>query len=122
MGILARAGNKGSVLHFGDVDADFTGIGGCIFLIIILLMFLVSTVIGHLVPALLEVLTTLVGAVLMITAGSLAVTYHSSRHSYYRQGYQGYDDAGLAMGVIAIIAGILLTVDFILSARRMKIS
>ena len=47
-----------------------------------------------------QVLTTLVGAVLMITAGSLAVTYHSSRHSYYRQGYQGYDDVPVKKYII----------------------
>merc|ERR1711971_1390873 len=66
--IMARVGFQGGQLTFGGVDANFTGIGGSVCLLVILLMFTLSTLIGHLVPNLLEVMTTLVGAVLMITA------------------------------------------------------
>jgi len=119
--IMARVGNSGNQLDFGGPDANFTGIGGSIFLLIILLMFTISTLFGHLVPTLLEVMTTLVGAVLMITAGALAVTYHSSRYRQYNNYYKD-SGAGIALGVIAIIAGVVFVVDFILSARKMKVS
>merc|ERR1719510_2837452 len=81
--ILARVGAKGEKLYFGSIDADFIGVGGSIFLTITLLMFTVSNLIGHLPPTLLEVMTTLVGSVLMITAGALAVSYYSG-YSYTR--------------------------------------
>ena len=46
---------QGGQLTFGGVDANFTGIGGSVCLLVILLMFTLSTLIGHLVPNLLEV-------------------------------------------------------------------
>merc|ERR1719510_597678 len=116
--ILARVGAKGNQLNFGSTDADFIGVGGSIFLTITLLMFTVSNLIGHLPPTLLEVMTTLVGSVLMITAGALAVNHYSG-YSYTRNYHY---EAGLALGVTAIITGIVLAVDFILSLRTMKIS
>ena len=69
-----------------------------------------------------QVLTTIVGAILILTAGALSITYHASLlRSQYN--YNTYDaHAGMAMGVIAIIAGVLLVVDFILSVRKMKIT
>jgi len=118
--IMARVGFQGGQLTFGGVDANFTGIGGSVCLLVILLMFTLSTLIGHLVPNLLEVMTTLVGAVLMITAGALAVTYHSGHHSQ-RHFYKD-SEAGIALGVIAIIAGIVFVVDFILAVRKLKVS
>ena len=65
-------------------------------------------------------MTTLVGAVLMITAGALAVNYHSGR--YNQRNYYKDSPAGLALGVIAIIAGIVFVVDFILAVRKLKVS
>jgi len=120
--VMARVGNHGSQLNFGDTDANFTGIGASVFLLVTLLMFTLVTLLGHLVPTLLEVLTTIVGAILILTAGALSITYHASllRNQY---NYNTYDaHAGMAMGVIAIIAGIVLVVDFILSVRKMKIT
>lgn len=118
--ILARVGYQGGQLTFGGVDADFTGIGGSVCLLVILLMFTLSTLIGHLIPNLLEVMTTLVGAVLMITAGALAVSYHSGRYS--QRNYYKDSPAGLALGIIAIIAGVFFVVDFILALRKLKVS
>merc|ERR1719415_404056 len=86
--IMARVGAKGDKLHFGATDADFIGVGASIFLTITLLMFTVSNLIGHLPPTLLEVMTTLVGSVLMITAGALAVSFYSGRYN---------NEAGLAL-------------------------
>ena len=56
------------------VNTFFYGSGASIFLIITLLMFTVSYLLGHLPPTLLEIMTTLVGALLMITAGALVFT------------------------------------------------
>ena len=86
-------------------------------------------------------MTTLVGAVLMITAGALAVNFHSSRYSqrnYYKDSEVmshvtfhslKWDkhclhlaQAGIALGVIAIIAGIVFIVDFIFAVRKLKVS
>ena len=77
-------GSQGEKLYFGSTDADFIGVGASIFLTITLLMFTVSNLIGHLPPTLLEVMTTLVGSVLMISAGALAVSFYSNRSRDYR--------------------------------------
>jgi len=116
--ILARVGYQGNILHFGGVDADFIGIGASVGLTFILLAFIVCHLVGHLPPTLLEVLVNLVGAILLLTAGSLAISYHSPR---YDRNYQDSQE-GLALGVIAIIAGIVFAIDFLLSLRHMKIS
>eukprot|EP00090_Calanus_glacialis_P040103 TRINITY_DN6989_c0_g1_i1.p1 TRINITY_DN6989_c0_g1~~TRINITY_DN6989_c0_g1_i1.p1 ORF type:complete len:177 (-),score=48.61 TRINITY_DN6989_c0_g1_i1:218-748(-) len=113
--ILARVGDEGNILHFGGADADFIGIGASVGLTFILLAFIVCHLVGHLPPTLLEVLINLVGAILLLTAGSLAISYHSPRN------YQDSQE-GLALGVIAIIAGIVFAIDFLLSLRHMKIS
>ena len=82
---------------------------------------------------LLKVMTTLVGSVLMITAGALAVSHYSAYkyHDHYEVSCLSDNirlklsktlQAGLALGVISIITGIVLAVDFLLSLRTMKIS
>ena len=73
---------QGYQLSFGSTDADFIGIGASIFLTITLLMFTVSYLIGHLPPTLLEVITTLTGAVLMIAAGALAISHHKQVYQH----------------------------------------
>ena len=94
--------------------ASYTLLGSSIFLLMILLMFTISTIIGQHVPNILELMTIFIGAVLMITHGSLAVTYHSSRS-------QSSDTpAGLSLGALAISAGILFLVDFILNIRKLR--
>ena len=121
----------GNHLPFGDTNAEFIGIGGSIFLTITLLMFTVSHLIGHFPPSLLEVMTTLVGAVLMISAGALAVQYYDNRYSRNEEvssltsttrNIKQLLQTGFALGVIAIITGIILAVDFLLSLRTLKIS
>jgi len=116
--ILARVGNGGDQLYFGSIDANFIGIGASVGLTFILLAFIVCHLVGHLPSTLLEVLVNLVGAILMITAGSIAISYHSPR---YDRNYQDSQE-GLALGVIAIIAGIVFAIDFLLSLRHLKIS
>ena len=77
--------SQGNKLNFGLTDADFIGVGASIFLTITLLMFTVSNLIGHLPPTLLESMTTFTGAILMITAGALSVSFYSPR---YNRGYE----------------------------------
>ena len=92
---------QGHQQPFGRVDASFLGIGSTVGLLIIFLMFTLCTLLGHIIPTLLEVLhnflmlficiqrsiqfvtqvlATLVGAILMITTGALAITYY---HNLY---------------------------------------
>ena len=95
--ILARVGYEGNTLTFGGADADFIGIGASVGLTFVLLAFIVCHLVGHLPPTLLvtnnifsyaiiylsftqEVLVNLVGAILLLTAGSLAISYHSPRY------------------------------------------
>merc|ERR1712198_414167 len=96
------------------VDASFLGIGSTVGLLIIFLMFTLCTLLGHIIPTLLEVLATLVGAILMITTGALAITYY---HNLYPR-----DNVGMTLGSLAIITGIILAVDFALSIRKLRIS
>ena len=65
-----------------------------------------------------EVLINLVGAILMLTAGALAISFHKPRNE------RNYSDSqeGLALGSMAIIAGVVFAIDFLLSLRHMKIS
>ena len=65
--------------HHGEI----TCVGGSMLLLVTLLMFTISTITGQLVPNILELMTTLIGALLMITSGSLAVSYLSSDYSDY---------------------------------------
>eukprot|EP00092_Neocalanus_flemingeri_P027607 GFUD01029956.1.p1 GENE.GFUD01029956.1~~GFUD01029956.1.p1 ORF type:complete len:179 (+),score=38.85 GFUD01029956.1:402-938(+) len=118
--ILARVGYKGNQLTFGSPDANFIGIGASVGLTFILLAFVVCHLVGHLPPTLLEVLVNLVGAILLLTAGSLAIAFHSPRYDQYN--YYKDSQAGLAMGIIAIIAGVVFAIDFLLSLRHLKIS
>jgi len=112
--IIARAGKDGHQQPFGRVDASFLGIGSTVGLLIIFLMFTLCTLLGHIIPTLLEVLATLVGAILMITTGALAITYY---HNLYPR-----DNVGMTLGSLAIITGIILAVDFALSVRKLRIS
>jgi len=116
--ILARVGYEGNQLHFGYIDADFIGIGASVGLSFILLAFVVCHLVGHLPPTLLEVLVNLVGAILLLAAGSLAISYHSPR---YDRNYKDSQE-GLALGIIAVIAGVVFAIDFLLSLRHLKIS
>merc|ERR1712106_1039275 len=105
--ILARVGYEGNQLHFGYIDADFIGIGASVGLSFILLAFVVCHLVGH-----------LLGAILLLAAGSLAISYHSPR---YDRNYKDSQE-GLALGIIAVIAGVVFAIDFLLSLRHLKIS
>ena len=61
------------------------GLGASMFLTITLLIFLVSTLLGHQPPVLLDSMTTMIGGILMITAGALSLSY----------GVMGPDDGAL---------------------------
>eukprot|EP00092_Neocalanus_flemingeri_P043879 GFUD01048499.1.p1 GENE.GFUD01048499.1~~GFUD01048499.1.p1 ORF type:complete len:177 (+),score=35.16 GFUD01048499.1:171-701(+) len=113
--ILARVGYEGNQLTFGSPDANFIGIGASVGLIFILLALLVCHLVGHLPPTLLEVLVNLVGAILLLSAGSLAIVFHNQRN------YQD-SQAGLALGSLTIIAGVVFAIDFLLSVRHLKIT
>ena len=111
--ILASVGGPHGFMSSGGVDADFTCVGGSISLLMILLIFAISNIIGQHVPNILEVMTTLIGALLMMNSGSVAASYHFSLSRYL--------PAGLALGALAIITGLVFLLDFILNVRKLII-
>ena len=56
------------------------GLGTSMFLTITLLLFTISTLMGHQPPALLDSMTTITGAILMITAGALCLSFYVPRY------------------------------------------
>ena len=72
--------SQGSKLSFGATDADFIGVGTSMFLTINLLMFTISNLMDHQPPALLDSMTTITGAILMITAGALCLSFYVPRY------------------------------------------
>ena len=78
--ISISQGGKGTKLSFGTIDGDFIGVGTSMFLTITLLLFTISTLMGHQPPALLDSMTTITGAILMITAGALCLSFYVPRY------------------------------------------
>ena len=72
--------SQGSKLSFGATDADFIGVGTSMFLTINLLMFTISNLMDHQPPALLDSMMTITGAILMITAGALCLSFYVPRY------------------------------------------
>ena len=72
--------SQGSKLSFGATDADFIGVGTSMFLTITLLMFTISNLMDHQPPALLDSMMTITGAILMITAGALCLSFYVPRY------------------------------------------
>ena len=67
------------------ISVIYINVGTSMFLTITLLIFLVSTQSGHQPPVLLDSMTTMIGGILMITAGALSLSY----------GVMGPDDGAL---------------------------
>jgi len=118
--IIMRVGsnkNSSGRLYFGPLDTDLTGVGATIGLLIVVLVLIVCHLLGHLPATLVEVLINLAGAVLLITVGGLATAHYTNRYRYDED-----RSPGIALGVIAIIAGVVFLVDLILSLRHLKIN
>ena len=60
------------------ISVIYINVGTTMFLTITLLIFLVSTLLGHQPPVLLDSMTTMIGGILMITAGALSLSYQVS--------------------------------------------
>ena len=88
--ILSKHGGSGSEMSDEDfikllmildtsfiVDSIYITVGASMFLTITLLIFLVSTLLGHQPPVLLDSMTTMIGGILMIAAGALTLSYSS---------------------------------------------
>ena len=67
------------------ISVIYINVGTTMFLTITLLIFMVSTLLGHQPPVLLDSMTTMIGGILMITAGALSLSY----------GVMGPDDGAL---------------------------
>jgi len=112
--LLARfAGYNSSRLFFaGSLDTDMAGVGGSVGLLILVLLLLTLHLLAHPPPNLAEVLTNLVGTVLLLTVGGLCMAYYSNQYNNNND-----KSAGVALGVITIVTGIVFLVDLILSLR-----
>ena len=71
---LARGGDGGFRVL---ADYIFIVVGTTMFLTITLLIYIVSTLMGDQPPVLLDSMTTMIGGILMITAGALTLSYSS---------------------------------------------
>ena len=71
---LARGGDGGFRVL---ADYVFIVVGTSMFLTITLLIYIVSTLLGDQPPVLLDSMTTMIGGILMITAGALTLSYSS---------------------------------------------
>ena len=60
------------------ISVIYITVGTTMFLTITLLIFLVSTLLGHQPPVLLDSMTTMIGGILMITAGAMSLSYQVS--------------------------------------------
>ena len=56
------------------ISVIYINVGTTMFLTITLLIFIVSTLLGHQPPVLLDSMTTMIGGILMITAGALSLS------------------------------------------------
>ena len=74
---LARGGDGGFDIVF---DYVFIVVGTSMFLTITLLLFTISTLMDHQPPALLDSILTITGAILMITAGALCLSFYVPRY------------------------------------------
>merc|ERR1712203_348161 len=101
--LLARfAGYSNGRLRFASsVDTDMTGVGGSVGLLILVLLVLTLHLLAHPPPNLAEVLTNLVGTVLLLTVGGLCMAYYCNQYNRSSD-----KSAGVALGVITIVTGI----------------
>ena len=60
------------------ISVIYINVGTTMFLTITLLIFIVSTLLGHQPPVLLDSMTTMIGGILMIAAGALSLSYQVS--------------------------------------------
>jgi len=111
--MLARfSGPTGSFKYFGGTDATFLGLGTVVGYAIIVPAVLFTYLMGSNL-SILELFINFVGGVLFIAIGSVAI-----------QTYTGYraqsDHAGVAMGVLSIMTGIVFLIDFLFAIKNTK--
>jgi len=111
--LLARFGGDSNLKHFGGIDNDFLGIGTVVGYAIIVPAVLISYLIGSNL-SILELFINLVGGILFIAVGAVTIQYYTA--------FRRKDSTGIALGVIAIITGIVFLIDFIFAFKNTRIT
>eukprot|EP00092_Neocalanus_flemingeri_P027514 GFUD01029848.1.p1 GENE.GFUD01029848.1~~GFUD01029848.1.p1 ORF type:complete len:162 (+),score=31.10 GFUD01029848.1:37-486(+) len=112
--MICRFGNDGHRKTWGSDDDDFLGQGTTVGYAIIVPAVLLTYLLGANL-SILELFINFVGGVLFIAVGALAISYYQ----HYR--YDGRA-TGIAMGVLAIITGIVFLIDFIFAIKNTRFS
>ena len=98
--MVARFGNDGNQVAWGNEDKQFLGIGSSVGYTIIVSTLIVSYVLGA-TTTIFEFIINLVGSLLFISLGAAMVAN------------KGKSDLQAVVGGLAIVLGILLLVDFV---------
>ena len=98
--MVARFGNDGNHVAWGNEDKQFLGIGSCVGYMIIVSTLILSYVLGA-TTTIFEFIANLVGSLLFISLGAAMVAS------------KGKSDLQSAVGGLAIVLGILLLADFV---------
>ena len=102
--LLARFGGDSNLIGFGGIDQDYFGIGTFVGYAIIVPAVLLTYMITNL--SIIE----LVGSVLFIAVGAITIENYTT--------FRANDDTGIALGVIAIITGIVFLIDFVFAIKK----
>lgn len=106
-------GTGGWIVEGNGVDRQLVGVIACGGMVLVTAPLLIALVAGEVAieKSFLETLYNVVGFIMMVTAGGMAVeTYHDASEGKTR-------DAGLAMGALAIINAIIYLVDAFVAFR-----
>lgn len=101
------------IVEGNSIDRQLVGVIACGGMVLVTAPLLIALVAGEIAveKSFLETLFNIVGFIMMITAGCMAIeTYHDAGRGETR-------DAGLAMGALAIINSILYLVDAFVAFR-----
>ena len=129
--MICRFGNDGHRKTWGSDDDDFLGQGTTVGYAIIVPAVLITYLLGANL-SILELFINLVGGILFIAVGALAISYYQHQRCklYYFYILTVFiiiisDDGratGIAMGVLAIITGIVFLIDFIFAIKNTRFS
>eukprot|EP00088_Acartia_fossae_P039424 TRINITY_DN41042_c0_g1_i1.p1 TRINITY_DN41042_c0_g1~~TRINITY_DN41042_c0_g1_i1.p1 ORF type:complete len:158 (-),score=33.62 TRINITY_DN41042_c0_g1_i1:175-621(-) len=109
--MLARFGHDSRGVPFGWQDNDFLGKGTVVGYAIIVPAVLITYLIGSNL-SILELFINLVGGILFIAVGAVTIQFYNNTRSK--------DSTGMALGVLAIITGIVFLIDFIFAIKNTR--
>ena len=126
--MICRFGNDGHRKTWGSDDHDFLGQGTTVGYAIIVPAVLLTYLLGANL-SILELFINFIGGILFIAIGALAISYyqhHRCKLTFYKQlSFILFisDDGratGIAMGVLAIITGIVFLIDLFFAIKNTR--